>query len=207
MARTGRRPGDTGTRGAILVAARDAFAARGYAGATIRQIASAAAVDPALVHHYFTTKERLFVTTLQTAVDPDGLLSQLFSGDAQMLGERIVERFLALWDGGAGATASALLRTAVSGERLAHRVLDVVLPAVVSDLVTRVGVDPAEASPRATLIASQLSGLVLTRYVLKLSPMASAPTHWVVAAVGPTIQRYLTGELPELPGTSPAALI
>lgn len=207
MARTGRRPGDTATRGAILVAARDAFAARGYAGATIRQIASAAAVDPALVHHYFTTKERLFVTTLQTAVDPDRLLSQLFSGDAQMLGERIVERFLALWDGGAGATASALLRTAVSGERLAQRVLDVVLPAVVSDLVTKVGVDPAEASPRATLIASQLSGVVLTRYVLKLSPMASAPTQWLVAVVGPTIQRYLTGELPELPGTSPAARI
>jgi AcrR family transcriptional regulator len=183
--------------------ALDAFAARGYAGATIRQIAAAAAVDPALVHHYFVTKERLFLTVLHTTVDPDRLLSHLFSGDVQMLGERIVERFLVLWDGGAGATASGLLRTGVTGERLALRVLDVVLPAVVSEMATRVGVDPAEASSRTTLIASQLSGLVLTRYVLELPPMASAPTRWVVAAVGPTIQRYLTGDLPELPGVSP----
>jgi AcrR family transcriptional regulator len=203
VARTGRRPGDSATREAILAAARDAFAARGYAGATIRQIASAAAVDPALVHHYFVTKERLFLTVLHTAVDPDRLLSHLLSGDVQMLGERIVERFLVVWDGGAGATASGLLRTGVTGERLALRVLDVVLPAVVNEMVTTVGVDPADASSRTTLIASQLSGLVLTRYVLKLPPMASAPIRWVVAAVGPTIQRYLTGDLPELPGVSP----
>ena len=179
--------------------------ARGYAGGTIRQIASAAAVDPALVHHYFGTKEQLFITALRAAVDPDELLSQLFSGDTQTLGERVVERFLALWDEVAGVPATGLLRTAVTGERLAQRVLDMVLPTVASHLVTKVGVDPAEVTLRATLVASQLSGLALTRYVLKFPPMAGAPPEWVVAAVGPTIQRYLTGKLPDRRGEWPMA--
>lgn len=203
MVRTGRRPGSAGTRAAILTAAGEAFAARGYGGATIRQIASAAAVDPALVHHYFTTKDQLFLIALRSAVDPERLLSQLFAGEVETLGERMVARFLALWEGGAGATASALLRTAVTGERIAQLVREVVFPTVVDELVRRVGVDPAEAPLRTTLIASQLSGLVTTRYVLELQPMASAPIEWVVAAVGPAVQRYLTGELPGLVGKSP----
>jgi AcrR family transcriptional regulator len=199
MGRTGRRPGAEPTRATILAAARDAFAGKGFARTTIRQIAAAAHVDQALVHHYFTTKERLFLAVLHSAVDPHRLLSQLFAGDAEELGGQIVDRCLALWEGGAGLTASALLRTAVTEERTAQLVRDVILPAVVAELVLRVGADPAEAPMRATLIASQLSGLVTTRYIIKLEPMASAQAEWVAAVVGPTLTRYLTGELPRLP--------
>lgn len=200
MARVGRRPGTAQTRESILAAARYAFAERGYGGVTIRQIAAAAAVDPALVHHYFTTKDQLFRTALRSAVDPERLLSALFAGDRETFGERMVVRFLALWEGGAGANAAALLRTAVTGEPVAHLVREVVLPTVAGQLVERLGVDPAEAPVRTTLIASQLSGLVTTRYVLKLPPMANAPAEWVASVIGPTIQRYGTGDLPG-PGT------
>jgi len=201
--RTGRRPGAAPTRATILSAARDAFAMKGFARTTIRQIATAADVDQALVLHYFTTKEQLFLAALHSAVDPQRLLSQLFAGDADELGEQIVGRFLALWEDGAGLTASALLRTAVTEERTARLVREVILPAVVAELVLSLGMDPAEAPMRATLLASKLSGLVTTRYVLKLEPMASAPAEWVAAAVGPTVTRYLTGELQTSPITSP----
>ncbi|SCG66567.1 TetR family transcriptional regulator [Micromonospora halophytica] len=196
MPRTGRRPGEAGTRAAILAAARDAFAARGYDGVSIRQVASVAAVDPALVHHYFGSKVELFRTAVRTAVDPEGLLSDLFAGDVDTLGERMVARFLEVWEGGAGANASALLRTAVTGGPTADLVREAVLPAVAGELLRRLGVDRREASLRAALIASQLSGLATTRYVLALPPMAGASAEWVVAVVGPTIQRYVTGELP-----------
>lgn len=196
MARTGRRPGDPGTRDAILTAAREAFAARGYDGVSIRQVASAAAVDPALVHHYFKTKEQLFLTVLRSAIDPERLLSQLFTGKVETLGERAVAQFLRLWEGGAGANASALLRTAVTGERVARLVREAVFPTVVDQMVSRIGLDPAEAPLRVAFIASQLSGLATTRYVLKLGPLANAPADVVVATIGTTVQRYLTGELP-----------
>jgi AcrR family transcriptional regulator len=140
MPRTGRRPGTAGTRAAILAAARDAFAARGYDGVSIRWVASAAAVDPALVHHYFGGKVELFRTALRTAVDPEGLLSDLFAGDVTTLGGRMVARFLDVWEGGAGANASALLRTAVTGGSTADLVREAVLPAVAGELVTRLGV-------------------------------------------------------------------
>ncbi len=116
--------GQPPTRAAVLAAAREAFAARGYLGATIRQIAAAAGVDPALVHHYFGTEDRLLVTALASAVDPRRLLSQVVDGPAETLGERLVIRFLALREGDAGASASALLRTrrprSVSGGRCAN---------------------------------------------------------------------------------------
>ncbi|MBQ0893413.1 TetR family transcriptional regulator [Micromonospora purpureochromogenes] len=199
MARTGRRPAGSGTRGAILAAARDAFAARGYAGVTIRQIALAAAVDPALVHHYFGTKEQLFLTVLRSEVDPDRILAQLLTGGVDRLGERIVAEFLRLWEGGAGANASALLRTAVTADQIAGLVREAVFPGVVDAVLSRTGLDPAEAPLRVAFVASQLSGLAITRYVLELEPMAAAPADIVICAVGATLQQYLTGELPSRP--------
>jgi AcrR family transcriptional regulator len=199
MARTGRRPAGSGTRGRILAAARDTFAAHGYGGASIRQIASAATVDPALVHHYFGTKDQLFLTVLRSEVDPEGILAQLLTGDIDTLGERIVGEFLRLWEGGAGANASALLRTATTADQIAELVREAVFPGVVDAAVTRAGLDPVEAPLRVAFVASQLSGLALVRYLLELGPLATAPADIVVSAVGATLQRYLTGELPSRP--------
>ena len=199
MARTGRRPAGSDTRETILEAARDAFAARGFAGVTIRQIASAATVDPALVHHYFGAKEQLFLTVLRSAVDPDRILAQVLGGGVDTLGERIVAEFIRLWEGGAGANASALLRTAATTDHIARLVREVIFPDVVDAVITRFGLDPAEAPLRVAFVASQLSGLTLTRYVVGLEPLASVPADVVISTVGATLQQYLTGDLPAPP--------
>ena len=199
MARTGRRPAGSDTRETILEAARDAFAARGFAGVTIRQIASAATVDPALVHHYFGAKEQLFLTVLRSAIDPDRILAQVLGGGVDTLGERIVAEFIRLWEGGAGANASALLRTAATTDHIARLVREVIFPDVVDAVITRFGLDPAEAPLRVAFVASQLSGLTLTRYVVGLEPLASVPADVVISTVGATLQQYLTGDLPAPP--------
>jgi AcrR family transcriptional regulator len=154
--RAGRRSGAAGTartRAAILGAAREAFAAKGFAGATIRQIASAAAVDPALVLHYFKAKDELFLAVLRGGVDPQRLLTDLFAADAEALGQQVVGRFLALWEDGAGLTATALLRAAVEGERnaeMAFHAARITSPVIAQQLARWVsyGDGTAEWSPR-----------------------------------------------------------
>ncbi|AXH93623.1 TetR family transcriptional regulator [Micromonospora aurantiaca] len=196
MARTGRRPAGSGAREKILAAARDAFAARGFGGVTMRQIASIAAVDPALVHHYFGTKDQLFLTVLRSAVDPDRILAQLLAGGVDTLGERIVAEFLRLWEGDAGANASALLRTAATADHIARLVREVIFPDVVDAVMSKCDLDPGEAPLRAAFVASQLAGLAFTRYLVELEPLAAAAADIVIRTVGATVQRYLTGELP-----------
>src|SRR5258706_15310717 len=98
MARTGRRPGNQDTREAILAAARRAFSERGFDGASIRAIATSAGVDPALVHHYFGSKDQLFVATMQLPIDPSQFLPKVFEGGIDGVGERLVRTFLQLWD-------------------------------------------------------------------------------------------------------------
>src|SRR4051812_27986219 len=98
MARTGRRPGNQDTREAILDAARKAFSERGYDGASIRAIATGAAVDPALVHHYFGTKEQLFLAAIEAPINPGELIPLVLSQGIEGAGERLVTTFLSVWD-------------------------------------------------------------------------------------------------------------
>src|SRR5919106_6266996 len=120
MARTGRRPGASGTREAILAAARRAFAERGYQHATIRQVAELAGVDPALVHHYFGTKQGLFVAAVQLPVNPVEQLSAVLADDPELVGQRMIGVFLSVWDLAANnSPLLALVRSAVSDEQAA----------------------------------------------------------------------------------------
>ena len=121
MARTGRRPGNSGTREAILDAARRAFAERGYQQATIREVAGIAGVDPALVHHYFGTKQDLFVAAVEIPVNPFQAFIELVSEEGlDTLGERQLELFLSVWDQSEQRSPMvALIRSAVSEERAA----------------------------------------------------------------------------------------
>jgi AcrR family transcriptional regulator len=196
MARTGRRPGNQDTREAILAAARQAFAERGYDGASIRQIATGAGVDPALVHHYFGAKDQLFLATMQAPGDPGKLLPQVLAGGPDGVGERLVRMFLDLWDSPRGTTAAALMRSALSHDWSARMLREFLTTQILRRVAKGLGLDPAEAPLRTSLVASQMAGLAMTRYILKIEPLASAPPETVVAAVGPTIQRYLTGPLP-----------
>ena len=193
--RGGRRPGRPETRAHVLAAARDAFSVAGFAGTTMRQIAAAAEVDPALIHHYFGSKRQLFLEAVQAPADPQVALRPVLDGGPHEAGERLATVFLGLWDGPAGLQGAALLRSAVSEESAAALLRELILTQVLLPVLEHVGVEPAERPLRAGLLASQLGGLALTRYVLAVPWLAAAPASTVVTAVAPVLQHYLTGDL------------
>jgi AcrR family transcriptional regulator len=183
----------------VLAAARSAFAERGFDGTSIRVIAADAGVDPALVHHYFGSKEKLFLAVIQAPADPDELLPEVLAGGTADLGANVVRLLLRIWDGPGRAAGLALVRSAVSNEWTARLLREFLVAQVLRRVVGTLGLPPAEADARGALVASQLIGVVMTRYVLQVEPLASATPDELVAAVGPTLQRYLTGDV-DLPG-------
>lgn len=192
--RRGRRPGAPDTRAAILGAAREQFAAQGFAGTSIRSIAGAAGVDAALVHHYFGTKDDLFVAALQLPVDPRERLAEVVAHGPAGAGERLVRIFVSVWDDPELQLPLLGLARSIldpSGQRLMR---DGFVPAVLHPVGVALGIDRPEV--RMPLVASQVLGVILTRYVLEVEPIASLPADDLVAIYGPTIQRYLTGPLP-----------
>ncbi len=195
MPRTGRRPGNQDTRTAILAAARKAFAERGYDKASIRQIATSAGVDPALVHHYFGSKEQLFLEMMELPVNPNDFLPQVLGGGVDAVGERLVRTFLTVWDSPVGTTAAALMRSAVSHEWSARMLREFITAQILRRVVNTLDLDPKEGPLRASLIASQMLGLAMARYIVKVEPLASTPREELVAAIAPTIQGYLTRPL------------
>jgi len=195
--RTGRRPGNPDTRAAILAAARQVFGERGFDHASIRSIAASAGVDPALVHHYFGTKDKLFLAAMNAPIDPGELLPQALAGAPDAIGERLARLALRVWDSPAGVAGLALLRSALSNEWTARLMRDFVTTQIVRRALQQIDLDPAEVPLRGSLVASQMAGMIMTRYILKLEPIATAPPEAVVAAIGPTLQRYITGDLTE----------
>jgi AcrR family transcriptional regulator len=189
--RPGRRTGPTESRGEILAAARRLFAERGYDGATIRGIAQLAGVDAALVHHFFGTKERVFVAAMELPFQPAELRPQLVAaGPREQLGERFVRLFLTLWrDPESRAPVLAMLRSATTNEQAAEMMRQFVTAALLGRLAESLEV------PRLwiTAAASQLIGLVMLRYVIGVEPLASAGEEEIVQLIAPTIQRYLDG--------------
>jgi AcrR family transcriptional regulator len=193
--RSGRRPGNPDTRDVVLAAAREVFAERGFDGATIRGIAAAAGVDPALVHHYFGSKDKLFLAAVEAPADPDALLPEVLAADHDMLGAAVVRMALHVWDGPGRHGGLALLRSAVGNEWTAKLLREFLVAKVLRRVVGSLGFDPDERAARASLVASQIIGMVMVRYVLRLEPLASASPDQIVAAIGPTVQRYLTGDV------------
>ena len=194
MARTGRRPGVSGTREAILDAARRAFAEQGYQQATIRGVAELAGVDPALVHHYFGTKQDLFVAAVEFPINPVERLTAILAEDRERVGERMIEVFLSVWDHAANTSPLlALVRSAVGDEHAAAMLREFITEEVLGQIARQLG--SPDARFRATLVGSQLVGLMMARYIIEVEPLASAPAGQVAAAIGPTLQRYLTGDV------------
>lgn len=196
MRRSGRRPGNQDTRQSILEAARQIFAERGFDKASIRAIATEAKVDPALVHHYFGTKDKLFLESMNAPINPGELVPQALAGPREEAGERLVRMALTVWDSPAGTAALALFRSAMSNELTARLLREFVITQVLRKAVVEMSLDPAEAPMRTALLATQIAGLLTTRYVLKIEPVASAPAESLVKAIGPNVQRFLTEPLP-----------
>lgn len=193
----GRRAGDPAvTRQAILDAARSVFGQLGFEKGSLRAIASAAGVDPALALHYFGSKEDLFVAAMRVPADPRAVLAAAFAhGPVEELGERLVRAVLGVWDSPAGARAVPVMRLALSSERLGGAVREFMRGRIVAAVADHLPAEVDQHELRATLVASQIVGLAATRYVLRFDPLASADTEVVVRAVAPTVQRYLTGSI------------
>jgi AcrR family transcriptional regulator len=186
--RPGRRPGRSSSREDILAAARVLFGERGYDKASIRAIAGAAGVDPALVHHFFGTKEELFAAAMEFPVDPETLLPLILAGPRAQIGERLVRTFLRFWsDPRLGPQFLGIIRSATTSETGATLLREF----ITSRLFARVAVALEVPGLNLNAAAAQLVGVVMFRYVLEMEPIASASDDELVALLAPTIQRYL----------------
>ncbi|GAA0360794.1 TetR family transcriptional regulator [Microbispora corallina] len=193
--RSGRRPGTPQTREAILDAAMRAFAEDGYAGTTIRGVARVAGVDPALVMHFFGSKDGLFEAAIRAGEIPLGLLVEAFEGDPGGLGERLVSRYVALWEDQVhGPRLRAVMSAAASSPAAAAMLKEFVTQKVLLPMTRRLGVERADT--RGILAGAQLIGVAFARYVLEIEPLAKLGRDELVRCVAPAIQRYLTGDLP-----------
>jgi AcrR family transcriptional regulator len=188
-ARTGRRTGDTKSHEAILAAARAEFAQRSYDRATIRGIAAAAGVDPALVLYFFGSKEQLFRASIELAVNPDEAVPALLAGGPSGLGERLLRFYLGLWESEETRDAIAgMIRSAVAHEEAAELLRGFLGRAVFAPLAA--GLGGGDARLRVELAGAHLVGLAVARYIVRVEPLASTELEVVIKTVAPVLQRY-----------------
>lgn len=195
----GRPKGSTTgtTKAAILRAASKEFSHAGYEAASLRSVARRAGVDPALVHHYFKDKDDLFVQTMHIPVNPGEIIAQAATAPLEQMGEALVRALLTTWRKPAFRTAvTAMIRGLISSSSATKILRPFLQKEIFSRLGSRLPEDSAE--PRVALVASQIIGLIVARYIIDLEPLVSMDDEQVIELVAPTIQRYLTGELPAL---------
>lgn len=190
--RRGRRSGGEDTRSALVDAARVVFAEQGYQGATVRAIAARAGVDAAMVNHWFGGKQGLFAATVEFPFDPRDLVDRITTGDPNELAQRLIRTFVTMWDTFEGRFATLMLSVA-SQETAAKMMAEFFSGMVFERIAQTIGPDNVEL--RASLCATQVVGLGVMRYVLKLEPIASADVDSLVSMIAPTLQRYLTTDL------------
>jgi AcrR family transcriptional regulator len=178
----------------VLAAARRAFTDRGYTGASVRQVAADAGVDPGMIRHWFGDKSGLFRAAMEPTVDLDQVLAGVLDGGPHGLGERLLRRMIGVWDAaGAHSPMIILVRSAVSHDESTVLLRNFVTEQILGRLSGVLG-EP-DGALRASLVGSQMIGLVMARYIVRVEPLASASVDQVVVAVAPTLQRYLTGEI------------
>lgn len=209
--RTGRPPGESGNREAILASARREFFERGYDGATIRGIAAGAGVDPALIHHYFGNKDGLLLEVLRQGgpaeISGEEAVARLLAEGLDGLGERVIRRMVDIYEvsvtrAGWGLL-SGLVRLASDSEQAAAALRDVFAHGGFARLVRALGAPQPEL--RVALLGSLLVGLAVARFVIRMEPIASADVDALVAWYGPEVQRLLLGPLPQPPAPASSA--
>ncbi|BBA98017.1 putative TetR family transcriptional regulator [Actinacidiphila reveromycinica] len=191
-ARRGRRPGAADTRGAVLAAARRLFLEHGYEAVTLRAIAADAGVDAALISYYFGSKRGLFGASMALVANPAEVLVRVLDGDPATLSLRALRAMLAIWDAEeTGPALVAMVRNVMTEESFAVLVKEMLEREVVEKLADRVGGPQAHA--RAMAFCSQIAGIIMTRYLLALEPIASMPVEDVVRHCGPSLRLALHG--------------
>jgi AcrR family transcriptional regulator len=181
------------TRDRILTAAREEFSERGYEKTSVRGIAKAAGVDPALVHHYFGTKEQVFEAAVEVAFAPaQNAPETVAEGPLDGVGERLTRFIFGIWENPATRTPLlAVVRSAVNNEAAAAVFRRLVVSQVLGRVAARLDLPDGEL--RAELAAAQLVGTAMLRYVIKVEPLASVDVEWIIARVAPVVQGHLTG--------------
>ncbi|RDI21200.1 TetR family transcriptional regulator [Rhodococcus sp. AG1013] len=192
--RSGRRPGRSGTRDRILQVARNQFASKGFDHTTIRSIASESGVDSALVHHYFGTKQRLLVDAIELPIDPATILGALGAAPVDALGETLARTVIGVWDSTHQPAVVAAVRSALTGgeENLVRSFL---LEVALKGIAARVDSPTGTGDLRVALVASQMTGLFVTRHLLRIEALRTLSTEQTVQLIAPTLQRYFTGPL------------
>jgi AcrR family transcriptional regulator len=191
----GRRPlGSPDARQAVLDAARELFSELGFERTTMRAVAARAGVDPALIYHYFDDKDGLLFAALQPPADAATVFAGL-AATADRAGEELVRRLIGLWEERPEIREqmAAILRTGLSHDRAGRLLRDILSSFILAALGDVLADDRREL--RAALIGSHIGGLMLARYILKVPGAAAAGPEDLVQAVGPVIQRYLTGDI------------
>ncbi|MGH3650292.1 MAG: TetR family transcriptional regulator [Acidimicrobiia bacterium] len=191
MSKPGRRVGTPDTRADILEAARESFSEKGYARSTIRSIAASAGVDPALIHHYFGTKEELFAVSIDVPFPPAEKVVAAFADAGGDTGRVLAETFFSIWEQERPrASLLGMLRSAMGGE---DRAVAAFRQFVTVEIQNRIAplIGGEDARLRALLMASHLVGIAMTRYVVRLEPMASTSIEEIIDLVAPRIQSYL----------------
>ena len=194
--RPGRPAGPSRTRERILASARELFGHNGIAKTSIRAIAADAGVDPALVHHYFGTKEMLFTAAVDIPFDPAIVIDTLRATPVDQLGRTIPSLVLPLWESELGTRLKATLRAAIAGDQVAifsYFLRDVVL----TEVAARLDDPPGAGLIRAEFAATQILGVIMARHIFGLQPFATLPIEAIIDTVAPNLQHYLTGELPD----------
>jgi len=191
--RSGRRPGASDTRERIAVAAREKFAELGYERATFRAIGAAAGVDPALVVHFYGSKQDLFRQVMSLPPDVASALVEIADGHREQMGRRLAELVMASLE--SPATRPIVLgriRSASSHPDAASLVRETVIRDLTA-LTTAIGSDRPDI--RAVLIGAHIVGIALARYVVEVEPLASLSSSEVTELIAPTFQAFLTGPL------------
>jgi AcrR family transcriptional regulator len=195
--RPGRPAGVSDTRERILTSARKLFARNGIHNASIRAVAAAAGVDSALVHHYYGTKEQLFAAAVHIPIDPMDVIGPLREVPVEELGYTLPSMLLPLWDSEIGAGFIAELRSILAGSEVSL-FRSFIQEVIAAEVGSRVDNPPGSGVIRIQFVASQLVGVVMGRYILKLEPFMSLPAEQIARTIAPNLQRYLTGDLLEL---------
>ncbi|MFF3767084.1 TetR family transcriptional regulator [Streptomyces sp. NPDC001922] len=180
-----------GTRDRILAAARAEFAASGYDKTSVRSIAKSAGVDSALVHHYFGTKQQIFAAAIEVSFEPAMSVPDVLAEGTEGIGERLARYFFGIWENPATrAPLLAVIRSALTHDAAASVLRGFVLRRLLGRVAGELAVPDPEL--RAELAASQMVGIAILRYVVKVEPLASADIEEIIDKVAPTLQRYLT---------------
>jgi AcrR family transcriptional regulator len=196
--RPGRPAGTSDTRERILANARELFAQNGIDKTSIRAVAAAAGVDPALVHHYYGTKQQLFAAAIHIPIDPMEILTPLRETPVEQIGYELPKLLLPLWDSELGKGFIATIRSLLAGAEVSL-IRSFLQEVITVEVGTRVDNPPGSGPIRVQFVASQLVGVVIARYILELDPFKSLPVEQIAETIGPNLQRYLTGDLPGFP--------